>query len=74
MLKNISKLELQIANKIYSLFLDSDSPLEHVKECLFQFQAFVAKIEEQAKAQQAQAAAEQPLPAPSPEPDIKPAE
>lgn len=69
MLKNMSKLELQIANKVYALLVDSDSPIEHVKECLFQFQAFVAKIEEQAKAQQA---AQQQ--APEPQPEVKPAE
>ena len=54
MLKSVSKLEIKIGEKVYQLLLDSDSPLEHVKECLFQFQKFVGQIEDNIKAQQAQ--------------------
>ncbi len=54
MIKNISKLELQIGEKNYQLLLDSDSPLGHVKEALFQFQKYVGQIEDQVKAQQEQ--------------------
>ena len=49
MLKNISKLELQISNRVYSFLLDNDSPLEHIKEALFQFQKFVGQVEDQMK-------------------------
>jgi uncharacterized protein (DUF342 family) len=63
MLKNIVKLEHIIEGKVYQFILDSDSPLNHVKEVLFQFTKYVGQIEEQVKAQQEQAAkqtAEQP--------------
>jgi hypothetical protein len=57
MLSSISKLELAIAGKTYQLLCDADSPLEHVKEVLFQFTKFVGQIEDQVKS--AKAAAEQ---------------
>lgn len=56
MLKQISKFELKIGEKIYQFFLDSDSPLEHAKEALFQFQKLIGQIEDNVKAQQAQQA------------------
>jgi hypothetical protein len=59
MLKNISQLECKINDKLYHLTCDNDSPLEHVKESLFQFQKYVGHIEDQIKAQQAQAQSEQ---------------
>ncbi len=49
MLSNISKLQVQIENKSYQLFCDSDSPLPHVKEALFQFQKYVGQIEDKIK-------------------------
>lgn len=54
MLKNITKLEIQVLGKIYHLLCDHDSPLEHVKEALFQFLKYVGQIEDAAKAQQAE--------------------
>jgi len=51
MLKNISKLEVEIENRIYQLLCDNDSPLQHVKGALFQFQKYIGHIEDQAKAQ-----------------------
>ena len=51
MLKNISKLEIQIAEKVYQLLCDSDSPIHHVKEALFQFQKYIGHIEDKAKEQ-----------------------
>lgn len=59
MLKNISKLEIQVGEKIYQLFCDMDSPLEHVKEALFQFQKYVGQIEDAIKKQQEQKIQEQ---------------
>lgn len=52
MLKNIVKLECKIGEKIYQLFCDNDSPLEHLKEAFFQFQKFIGQIEDNVKAQQ----------------------
>ena len=51
MLKNIVKLEFMIANRVYHFFCDNDSPIEHIKEALFQCQKFVGSIEDQVKAQ-----------------------
>jgi hypothetical protein len=50
MLKNLSKLELEIGNKMYQLLCENDSPIEHVKEALFQFQKYIGQIEDQVKA------------------------
>lgn len=49
MLKNISKLEIVIGEKVYQLLCEVDSPLEHVKEALFQFGKFVGHIEDSVK-------------------------
>ena len=49
MLSNISKLQVQVDNKIYQLLCDSDSPLPSVKEALFQFQKYVGQVEDQIK-------------------------
>ena len=65
MLKNLSKLELVIENKLYQLLCDHDSPLASVKEFLFQCQKYIGQIEDNLKAQQDQV---------KPEPDIKPEE
>lgn len=58
MIKNVSKLEIKISEKIYQFFCDQDSPLAEAKEALFQFQKFVGQIEDAVKAQQEQAAKE----------------
>lgn len=52
MLKNVSKLEHKIGDKVYHLLCDTDSPLVDVKEALFEFVKFIGKIEDDAKAQQ----------------------
>lgn len=54
MLSNMSKLESKIGNKVYQLICDQDSPLNHVKESLCHFIAYVNNLEEQIKAAQAQ--------------------
>ena len=54
----LTKLEFKVANKVYQLICDPDSPLEHVKEALFQFTKYVGAIEDAIKAQQAKDAAE----------------
>jgi hypothetical protein len=58
MLKNTISLYFMIAEKAYHFICDNDSPLEHVKEALFQCQKYIGQIEDQVKA--AQAAQEQP--------------
>ena len=52
MLKNISRLEHKIGDKVYHLLCDSDSPLNEIKESLFQFLKFIGQVEDTVKAQQ----------------------
>lgn len=54
MLKTISQYEVAIENRIYRLVCDFDSPLDHVKEFLFQAQKFVGNVQDQIKAMEAQ--------------------
>jgi hypothetical protein len=68
MLKNIVKLEIMLADKIYQFLCDNDSPLEHIKEALFQCQKLIGQIEdniksqlEAKKAQENQEAAQEPI-------------
>lgn len=49
MLKNISRLEHKIEDKVYHFVCDCDSPLSQVKESLFQFLKYVGHIEDQVK-------------------------
>ncbi len=51
MLKNISRLECTVNEKSYRFDCDNDSPLEHVKEALFQFQKYIGFVEDSVKAQ-----------------------
>ncbi len=51
MLKNIVRLEFQIVDKIYHFMCDNDSPIEHIKEALFQCQKYVGAVEDNIKAQ-----------------------
>jgi hypothetical protein len=51
MLKNIVKLEFMIADKVYHFLCDNDSPIEHLKEAIFQMQRYIGQIEDNAKAQ-----------------------
>ena len=54
MQKNLTQLEYKIAEKVYRFICDPDSPLEHVKEALFQFAKYAGTVEDAIKAQQAQ--------------------
>ncbi len=54
MLKNITRLEHKVGERLYHFTCDPDSPLSHVKECLFQFLKYVGQLEDQAKANQPQ--------------------
>lgn len=59
MLKNISRLEHKIGDRVFQLLADSDSPINEVKEALFQFQKYIGRIEDQVKEQQEKASLEQ---------------
>jgi len=52
MLKNISQLECVIEGKVFRLLCDHDSPLNHAKEALFQFQKYIGHIEDQIRLKQ----------------------
>ena len=55
MITALSKIEVVIENKAYQLLCDSQSPIAHVKEALFQFSKHVGAVEEAiAKMQQEQ--------------------
>lgn len=52
MLKNFVRLEHIVADKVYHLVCDPDSPFPALKEALFEFIKYVGNLEDQAKAQQ----------------------
>ncbi len=58
MLKNIARLEAKVGEKVYQLLCDNDSPLNELKDALFQFLKYVGQIEDAVKAQKEQAEAE----------------
>jgi hypothetical protein len=66
MQKNVVRIEFTIADKDYHFMCDADSPLEHVKEALFQCQKYIGMIEDNIKAAQAAQA-----PAPIAEPIVE---
>ena len=61
MYRNISQLELTIADKLYTFVCHVDAPIEHIKEALFHFTKYVGNIEDQQKAAIAQKQAEEDL-------------
>lgn len=58
MLKNQSRLESTVDGKTGYFYVDMDTPLQSVKEMMFQFQNYIGQIEAQVKAQQEKEAAE----------------
>jgi hypothetical protein len=52
MLKNITRIEHKVNDRVFHLFCDSDSPLNEVKEALVEFLKIVGNIEDQVKANQ----------------------
>jgi hypothetical protein len=66
MIKNISRLEHVINEKLYHFTCDMDSPIENVKDALFQFMKYVGQIEDNIKQQQAKQAADQAVAEPLP--------
>ena len=53
MIKNISKIEVVVGEKTYQLLCELDSPIEHVKEAIFQMGKFVGQIEDNIRKSQA---------------------
>jgi len=51
MLKNIVRLEFMVMDKVYHFICDNDSPIEHIKEALFQCQKYIGAVEDNIKAQ-----------------------
>ena len=52
MLKQISRLESKVAEKTAHLYIDSDTPLNVVKEMLFQFTTYLGHLEATIKSNQ----------------------
>jgi uncharacterized membrane protein len=52
MLKNFSRIELKIENKMYQLIFDTDAQLGSVKEAVFQLQKYLGRIEDAIIAQE----------------------
>ena len=69
MIKNIVKIEFQVAERAYQFLCENDAPIEHIKEALFQIQKYIGQVEDNIKAQQAANAA--PVPSPVVEPENK---
>ena len=60
-LKNLTRVECQVNDKLYELTCPQDSPLTDVKEALFRLTKFVGQIEDSVKKMtQEQAAKEEP--------------
>lgn len=51
-MKNLSGLECKVEERIIKLICDSDCPLSHLKEALFQFSKYIGQIEDAAKKSQ----------------------
>lgn len=46
MLKNLTRLECKIGERVFHFYTEIDVTLDHVKEALFQFQKMVGQIED----------------------------
>ncbi len=61
MLKNCSRLECVVNDKMGHFYCDIDTPLPVVKEMIFQFQKYVGLVEDQVRAQEEQKKQEEPV-------------
>ena len=52
MIRNCTRLECVVNEKSAHFYCDADTPLDVVKEMIFQFQRYVGNIEDQIKAAQ----------------------
>lgn len=55
MLSQLSVLAHQVGERVYNFLCSPESPLPEIKEALFQFNKYVANLEDQAKQQAAAA-------------------
>ena len=53
MLKKIVKLDVVVNDRQYQFLCDEDSPIDHIKEVLFQLQKYIGQIEDDSKNQMA---------------------
>ena len=73
MFQNLIKFEHQIGDKVFHFICDPNSPIEHVKDALFQILKKVGAIEDSVIAQQAEkAAADQKEPVSEAKPALEP--
>lgn len=61
MIKNITRLEHKIGDKVYHFLCDQDSPIHEVKEALLQFISFATQVANAS----AQTKVADPVPAPA---------
>lgn len=61
MLKNFSRLECTVNDKVGQFFCEFDTPLECAKEMLFQFQKYIGQVEDNIRQQQEKAKEEETL-------------
>lgn len=54
-MKNLTTIDIEIADRKYQFMCDPESPLGHVKEALFQLMKRVGKVEDDLLMQQAAA-------------------
>lgn len=54
MLKNISRLQHVIGDRVFHLLCDSDSPLTEVRDSILEFLKFIGRMEDAAKQAQEQ--------------------
>jgi len=59
MIKNVVRLENKIGERVYHFICDNDSPIQDIKDSLFQFGKYIGQVEDAVKAQQEKAKAEQ---------------
>lgn len=52
MIKQITRLEHKIADKLFHFTCENESSIEHVKESLFQFLKYIGQVEDNIKSQQ----------------------
>lgn len=52
MLKNITRLEHKVGEKVYHFLCDNDSPVHEAKEAVMQFLKYIMSVEDAAKVQQ----------------------
>lgn len=66
------KIEIQIAEKLYQFLFEPESPLEHVKEALFQFQKEIGNTQDKIQQQlNSQTNAQEEVPKEEPKPEEK---